>query len=250
MSGPALWGGQALRRWLAEGGRPARPSPLLSPARAMAFEAALALQRRLPPPPPLDPSPIFVLGFWRSGTTLLHELLAALPGHVAPQTWQCFRPAALRLAPPPAEREAVRPMDGRPVGTGTPQEDEFALLLLGALSLYRGFLDPRRLDELVPLLNGSDGGDWIGPFEAFARAVLALAPGPRRLVVKSPTHLFRQASLRTRWPAAPLLVPLRDPAASWASALGMWREMVALHGLWPAPDGALEQFLARAFAAA
>jgi hypothetical protein len=249
MSGQALWGGQALRRWLTEGGRPARPSPLLSPARAMAFEAALALQRRLPPPPQLDPPPIFILGFWRSGTTLLHELLAALPGHVAPGTWQCFRPATLRLAPAPAERETVRPMDGRPVGTRAPQEDEFALLLLGAPSLYRGFLDPRRLDTLVPLLDGS-GGDWTGPFEAFARAVLALAPEPARLVVKSPTHLFRQAGLRARWPAAPLLVPLRDPTSSWASALGMWRDMVALHGLWPAPEAALESFLSRAFHAA
>ncbi len=248
MSHQALWGGQALRRWLAAGGPPRRASPLRSRARALAFEAARALQERLPPAAPLSAEPLFILGFWRSGTTLLHELVAALPGWVAPQTWQCFRPATLRLLPPPPARATARPMDGRSVATDSPQEDEFALLLLGVPSLYRGFLDPRRLDELAPLLAGADADRWLPPFEALARAWLADRPG--RLVVKSPTHLFRQASLRARWPGAPLLVPLREPAATYASALAMWRDMVALHGLWPAPEGALEAWLARTLAAA
>src|SRR5262245_7049205 len=34
--------------------------------------------------------PIFVLGHWRSGTTLLHELLILDPRHTYPNTYECF----------------------------------------------------------------------------------------------------------------------------------------------------------------
>src|SRR5210317_1805419 len=37
----------------------------------------------------LESQPVFILGHWRSGTTLLHELLAADPSHMAPTTYQC-----------------------------------------------------------------------------------------------------------------------------------------------------------------
>src|SRR5262245_25743508 len=36
--------------------------------------------------------PVFVLGHWRSGTTLLHELLARDPRHAAPTTFDCLSP--------------------------------------------------------------------------------------------------------------------------------------------------------------
>ena len=44
---------------------------------------------------PLGDDPIFVIGHWRTGTTLLHELLALDPAHTAPTprteraSWPC-----------------------------------------------------------------------------------------------------------------------------------------------------------------
>jgi hypothetical protein len=43
-------------------------------------------------------------------------------------------------------------MDEGYIGTYSPQEDEFAALLLGEPSLYRAFIDPRRIDELTEML--------------------------------------------------------------------------------------------------
>ena len=37
--------------------------------------------------------PIFVIGHWRSGTTLLHELLILDPRHTYPDTFACFAPS-------------------------------------------------------------------------------------------------------------------------------------------------------------
>jgi hypothetical protein len=39
------------------------------------------------------PAPVFVVGFARSGTSILHELLALEPGVRAPRTWELLQPA-------------------------------------------------------------------------------------------------------------------------------------------------------------
>src|SRR5581483_8900645 len=38
------------------------------------------------------PEIIFIVGHWRSGTTLLHELLCLDPRHVSPTTYECLAP--------------------------------------------------------------------------------------------------------------------------------------------------------------
>ncbi len=232
-----------------QGGQPERTSPLASTPRALAFDACQWLQSRLPPPPAPEKPPLFILGLWRSGTTLAHGLVSALPGFTAPLGWQCFRPASFRLAAPPRAGLAIaRPMDDLSITPLSPQEDEFALLLMGLPSLYRGFLDPRRLESLLPLLDGADGSDWVVPFRAFTAAIAEQTPG--RLVVKSPNHLFRLAAIRQHFPQAPILLLLRDPATLYWSNLRMWRAMTGLYGHWPMPEGAIESFIASSMAAA
>ncbi len=238
----------ALRRWLLAGGRPERRSPLLSASRALAFEAARKLQHHLPAVPMPELPPLFLLGLWRSGTTLLHGLLGALPTFVTPRGWQCFRPATLRLTPPPRHGMSVpRPMDGGRIETMGPQEDEFALLLLGEQSLYRGFLDPRRLSELTPLLFGADDTSFGRPLSAFIAAVAAGAPA--RPLLKSPNHLFRAAALSTIFPGHLSIVTVRDPAETYWSTLRMWSTMTRYHGLWVAPEHEISRFVVRALSA-
>jgi len=40
----------------------------------------------------LERPPVFILGHWRSGTTLLHEYLGLDPQFASPTTYQCFAP--------------------------------------------------------------------------------------------------------------------------------------------------------------
>ena len=40
----------------------------------------------------LERDPVFIVGHWRSGTTMLHEMLVLDPRHSYPTTYQCFAP--------------------------------------------------------------------------------------------------------------------------------------------------------------
>jgi hypothetical protein len=129
-----LWYGSKLRDWVLKGGLPERNRAAAGRIRAFSFDSCARLQAGLPSPSSLS-SPVLVTGLWRTGTTLLHEMLAAAGGFATPGTWQCLRPASFRLAKPGREMDVPRPIDGLRVSTNSPQEDEFALLLLGAPSL-------------------------------------------------------------------------------------------------------------------
>lgn len=242
-----LWYGSKLRDWVLTGGQPERNRAAASRIRAFSFDSCARLQAGLPSPSSLS-SPVLVTGLWRTGTTLLHEMLAAAGGFATPTTWQCLRPASFRLAKPGREVDVLRPMDGLRVSTHSPQEDEFALLLLGAPSLYRGFLDPRRLAELADALLAGDDETFLASWLAFLSDVQAEQPG--RLLLKSPNHLFRLDAIARAVPDTQVILTVRDPVEVYWSNLNMWSEMAALHGHWPAPDGAIEHFVARSMAAA
>lgn len=197
-------------------------------------------ERRLPA------DPVFIIGPWRSGTTVLHELLASATGWPTPRTWQCFNPSTCFLSRPPVEVTSTqRPMDkGRIVSHG-PQEDEFALLLLGEPSAYRGFIDPRRLPECSELLRTASDGP-LTRWQHFLRGITS--PGSR-LLLKSPNHTFRLPQLRALFPQARFLWVGRDTAEVLASNLRMWQAMLARYALWSCPSGALETFLSQALEA-
>jgi hypothetical protein len=194
---------------------------------------------------------VFVMGFWRSGTTLLHELLAAGPGMAAPLTWQCMNPSAFRIAgAPPAAPAVPRPMDALLVSAVTPQEDEFALLARGAPSVYRAWLDPRRWQETLPALEQDTWlalpeSQWLADWRLFLGWCMPDAASC--LVVKSPNHVFRLKALQRAWPRARFVWTLRDPADTWHSNRKMWRAMSALYGLWEWHADGLDRLLFEAF---
>jgi omega-hydroxy-beta-dihydromenaquinone-9 sulfotransferase len=200
-------------------------------------------------------APVLVLGPWRSGTTVMHELLAAATGLTTPRTWQCMNATTFTTLPlgQRAKASAARPMDGLAVDAQSPQEDEFALLTLGVESAYRAFWMPHRLDQLHHTLAAAhwlSDDTWLGPWERFLEGVLHSAPQPRQpLLLKSPNHSFRLAAIQRRWPGTRVVWMLRDGAGVAHSNLKMWRAMFGLHGLTPPVPGALEVFIAQALRA-
>ncbi len=98
----------------------------------------------------IDRPPVFVIGHWRTGTTLLHELLIRDTQFGFPDMQDCFNPHHALLTNQFFKRYLgrllpdKRPMDNMPFGWERPQEDEFALALLGVPSTYTDFAFPRR----------------------------------------------------------------------------------------------------------
>jgi hypothetical protein len=240
-----MYGASALADWIRAGGRPDRGGFGASAMRGwQAFWFERNWQSQLPKLDglALPDDPVFILGFWRSGTTVLHELLAACTGWTTPRTWQCFNPSTCFLTKAPArESEVGRPMDQGIITSHGPQEDEFALLLLGEPSAYRAFIDPRRFDECAKLL-WPDHAGVLPRWQAFLRGIAATAPG-NRLLLKSPNHSFRIPMLRAAFPRARFIWAGRQPGDLLASNLTMWRAMIDRYALWSCPPGVLEAFL-------
>ncbi len=174
--------------------------------------------------------PIFILGHWRSGTTLLHELLALDDRVISPTTFQCFNPQRFLLTGPSRDAEASRPTGDIVVSASSPQEEEFALLCLGAVSCYEAFLFPAALRDLDRLcdpdrLAPEDAEVWEHCLISFLRGVVHAGGKEKRLLLKSPTNSMRVPRLRKLFPDAVFINLTRQPEAVFASTVRMWETM-------------------------
>ncbi|HVS38247.1 MAG TPA: sulfotransferase [Gemmataceae bacterium] len=205
---------------------------------------------------PIREAPLFIIGHWRTGTTLLHELLILDPRHTFPTTYQCLCPHHWLLT----ERifphlfwflmPAHRPMDNMETGWDRPQEDEFALAVLGQPSPYLTIAFPNHppqdqealdLERLPPRARAA----WKQAFLRFLRALTL--KDPRRLVLKSPTHSCRINTLLELFPDARFVHIVRDPYVVFPSTVNLWKSLYRNHGLQTPTFAGLEEHVFETF---
>ncbi len=182
----------------------------------------------------IEQPPLFVIGHWRTGTTWLHELLVRDNRFTFPTTYQCMAPHHFLLTEkwlsPLVDwtMPSKRPMDDMPVGTSRPQEDEFALMNLGLGSPYLEWAFPNRnlrYDEYLSLqgLDPKIKDHWKSSFEYFVKQLNLNSP--KRVVLKSPTHTARVATLLEIFPDARFVHVVRNPLKFIPSMIRMWTRM-------------------------
>lgn len=190
------------------------PNSAFAAIEKLRFGRAIAATRITRPP-------LFILGHWRSGTTLLHDLLACDRAQFTfANTYQVVNPLTFLttenlmtrlfswLVPP------TRPMDNMALSFASPQEDEFAPLLMSLCSLYLGVSFPARQAHYDRHLSFRDAAPaelqaWKDAFLTFCKK-LSLRDD-RALLLKSPPHTARIRTILDIFPDARFVHIHRDP---------------------------------------
>jgi hypothetical protein len=169
-------------------------------------------------------TPVFVAGAPRTGTTILHALLAQDPGVRVPEGWELLRPV-----PPPdparypdAARVALADRELRAMASVTSRLD--------AIHEYSGRMHKEcvssmsfvfRSEEFTARYHVPSYVAWLAtcdmtPAYEWHRLVLQILQRryrATRWVLKSPVHLHSLPTLRAVFPDARVLVTHRDPLA-------------------------------------
>ncbi|MFV0443717.1 MAG: sulfotransferase family protein [Planctomycetaceae bacterium] len=178
----------------------------------------------------LQQSPLFIIGHWRSGTTLLHNLIAQDPQLGYPTMYQAAfcnhflltQEVMSRLTGPFMPK--TRPMDNLPAGWDIPQEEDIAIAILSLISPYVLAADPDRpeiasrfwdLKQLTP----EELQRWRSIYVEYLKRVTLKDPQRRRLVLKSPVNTLRIPILLDLFPDAHFVHIYRNPADVYRSCL-------------------------------
>ena len=190
----------------------------------------------------IHPQPVFLIGFWRSGTTLLHNLFACDPQWGFVNTYQAALPD-LFLAGQRRLRGLLssalpenRGIDNIPVDFALPQEEEIALMCASGLSPYVSLNFPRTAnDTLEYLFMGPEVGQrereqWRSAYTGLLKAATLYMDG-KPLVLKSPSNTSRISELLHLFPDARFIYIQRNPYDTLRSYLHLLRLMNGWHAL-------------------
>jgi hypothetical protein len=166
--------------------------------------------------------PVFIIGFWRSGTTLLHNLLCqdpeaaytttfqtVFPNLLLTQSWW-LKPLINHLVP------AQRPYDNISMDMDFPQEEDFGLMNIQPSTIYKFFLFPSDFDRIInqELFTGNLTPLLIAQWQKAYRGIIAKAvfnTGGTRYIGKNPCHLTRIGLLKEMFPDAKFIFIHRHP---------------------------------------
>ena len=200
--------------------------------------------------------PLFIVGHWRSGTTLMHEMLMLDDRFCCPTTYQCFAPGHFLLTEQLATAmlgwmvPSKRPMDDVSAGWNRPQEDEFALMNLGAPSPYRRMafpLDASDQPEALDITKLSSADILRRKLTVRHFLKMLSVRDSRRPALKSPPHTARMAVLAEMFPGAKFLHVVRDPFVVFPSTMRLWRSLHKVQSLQVDPGDTLERYVFAAF---
>ena len=176
--------------------------------------------------------PVFIIGHWRSGTTLMHELISLDPRFNFPSNFDAFIPSHFLVSRPlvyPLIKMLLpgrRPMDNMSMSAGSPQEDDFALIGYGVPTPYRRIAFANRLNRDHLELNFDKATPGVeqklhDAMETFLKSLTLRYQS--RLVMKSPPHTGRIAQLAKWFPDAKFIHLSRHPYKLVPSTIRLWK---------------------------
>jgi omega-hydroxy-beta-dihydromenaquinone-9 sulfotransferase len=170
--------------------------------------------------------PLFILGHWRSGTTLLHNLLALDEQFAYPNLYEVFFPHTFlcteeyRADQVAGLIPATRLIDNVAQGLRMPNEDEFATSVLSQCSPYMLWSFPRNTAHYERYLTfrgvpEAEVGRWKSAFVLFLKKLTLRNDRP--MLLKSPPHTGRIKLLLSIFPEARFIHIRREPCTVFQS---------------------------------
>ena len=212
----------------------------------------------------LEHAPLFILGFGRSGTTHLQNLMTQDPTYGYLTTFQMVLPTFSLVGRGWLKRlmekgmkdmgEQTRPMDNVKISLDTPQEEDVALANLSDMSFVHQLSFPqqgRRLFEKYVLMGAAPEGERLTASElrrwerAYLRVLrkMTLHTDGRQLLLRNTINIGRADHLLRLFPDSKFIHIIRNPYNVYPSLMKLYRTMLPLYQLddynWPE----VEEFL-------
>ena len=185
--------------------------------------------------------PVFIVGMPRSGSTFLHELLAADARNRAPKVWEVMYPLAAGSAEPREKDRHIRKAAAclwwfrrlapgadavYPMRAQTPHE---CVAIQSYTFLSEEFLSTCRIPAYQAFLHAAD----LTPAYAWQKRFLQhlqLGASAKRWVLKSPDHVYGLDALFRVFPDACLVQTHRNPIEVLKSSADLTQVLQVLYG--------------------
>lgn len=183
----------------------------------------------------IEKEPLFIIGHWRSGTTLLHNMLCKSPSAGYLTTFQSTFPNNLsskwlfktfmRMNMPDK-----RPSDNVELNINFPQEDEFALSNCQSNAYYNFFYFPSNYKEYYERsvyhknLSEKEVEKWYQSYNKLLKKALINSNG-KQLFVKNPVNTARIDKIIKLYPDAKFLYIYRNPITVFYSTQRFFQKL-------------------------
>jgi hypothetical protein len=202
--------------------------------------------------------PVFIIGFWRSGTTLLHNLLCqkqdaayittyqtVFPDLLLSHSWW-FKPIIGQFWP------THRPFDDVKMGMDLPQEEEIAMSVLHPVSFYNFLYFPKDFEpfyqrelfmkDIEPEMRES----WKSTYIKMIKKAFINVRGDH-FISKSPSNMARISLILEMFPDARFIFIYRDPYITNESIYRFFHEVLPAVQLQDATDMLTREKMTRVY---
>jgi len=211
----------------------------------------------------VHPSPIFIIGHWRSGTTHLHNILVRDKNLGCVSMWQAFAPGLSlideRLLKNPFNKIAkkmhpTREIDNIPLSMDNPEEEDLAIANMSPYSYLHMYSFPRKatyfFERYVTYFNDlpeSIKSKWKEIYLTILRKATLKARG-KQLVIKNCADSARIKALLELFPDAKFIHIYRNPYNIFRSTQHLYRVVMERTQLQEVGQGEHENWVLRFYA--
>jgi hypothetical protein len=180
-----------------------------------------------------SPQIVVITGWPRTGSTVLHHLLALTPGWWAPDLATGLAPLEARASAEESARQRLQLLDRvapqfrarHPMQTDWPEECITLLGSTGHTMLFQMFFDLPNYSQLL------EDADWTSVYREHFSFIRAVAPpDANTIVLKAPGHLAHLPQLHETFPdtkVVRLWRPFDEMLASWTALVASGRNAMS-----------------------